>query len=134
MSGGKGGLYSPGSILNPDNYVFIDKSFTTIHCWTDRQNSTELPFLYSHDYNIMSKYYEDQIPANYYRSSFHAELPLDAVLDPYANIFDEANNTATSTEFKSQFKGKFLYTKLSYKENNPLVLNYVKTFFKSSVA
>jgi hypothetical protein len=134
MSGGKGGLYSPGSVPNPDNYVFINKSFTTIHCWTDRQNSTELPFLYSHDYNIMSQYYEDQVPANYYRSSFHAELPLDAVLDPYANIFDEANNTSTSTEFKSHFKGKFLYTKLSYKESNPLVLNYVKTFFKPSVA
>jgi hypothetical protein len=134
MSGGKGGLYFPGSVPNPDNYVFINKSFTTIHCWTDRQNSTELPFLYSHDYNIMSQYYEDQIPANYYRSSFHAELPLDAVLDPYQDIFDEANNVSTSTEFKAHFKGKFLYTKLSYKESNPLVLNYVKTFFKPSVA
>ena len=132
MSGGKDGKYFPGSVLK-DNYDFIDKSFSHIHCWTDRQNSTQLPFLYSHNYDIMSEYYNDKIPANYYRSSFHAELPMDAVINPYINIF-HGENLDINAEFKSHLKSKFLYTKLSYKDTSPLVLNYVKTFFKPTVA
>jgi hypothetical protein len=125
-------LISPGFVTE-DNYKFLDKSFTTIQCWTDRQNSTELDLLYSHDYNIMSEYYNDKIPANYYKSSFHIELPADAVIDPHINIFDP-NNLNRDADFKSHLKSKFLYTKLSYKENNPLVLNYIKTYFKPTVA
>lgn len=125
-------LISPGFVTE-DNYKFLDRSFTSIHCWTDRQNSTELDLLYSHDYNQMSEYYNDKIPANYYRSSFHIELPADAVKNPYANIFDPAN-LDRDADFKSHLKSKFLYTKLSYKENNPLVLNYIKTYFKPTVA
>jgi len=132
MSGRDQEKYSPG-FVEPDNYIFNDKSFSTIHCWNDRQNSTELDLFYSHDYNLMSEYYNDRIPANYYRSSFHIELPPDAVIDPYKNIFD-VNNTDVNAEFKSHLKGKFLYTKLSYNDDKPLVLNYIKTFFKPSVA
>jgi hypothetical protein len=132
MSGGDKGKYFPGSVMQQD-YIFIDKSFSTIHCWTDRQNTTELPLFYSHDYSLMSEYYNDKVPTNYYRSSFHLELPADSVLDPYLNIFD-VNNLDTNADFRSHLKGKFLYTKLSYNENTPLVLNYVKTFFKPSVA
>ena len=132
MSGGANGKYSPGGVLQSD-YTFLDESFTTAHFWTDRQNSTELDFLYSHDYNIMSEYYNDKIPANYYKSSFHIELPQDAVIDPYLNIFD-VNNLDRDAEFKSHLKGKFLYAKLSYNKNTPLVLNYIKTSFKPSVA
>jgi len=135
MSGGNQGLYSPGSV-EPDSYIFKDESFSKIHCWTDRQNTTELDFKYSHDYNTNFLYSYDPtvVAANYYKSSFHAELPLDAVLDPYANIFDTINNTDITADFRAHMKGKFLYTKLSYNNTSPLVLNYVKTFFKSSVA
>lgn len=132
MSGGNNGVNSPG-FVEPNSYIFNDKSFSTIHCWTDRQNSTELPLFYSHDYNLMSEYYNDRIPANYYRSAFHIELPADAVIDPYTNIFEDSN-LDINADFKSHLKGKFLYTKLSYNEDKPLVLNYIKTSFKPSVA
>jgi hypothetical protein len=135
MLGGNQGLYSPGSV-EPDSYIFKDESFSKIHCWTDRQNTTELDFKYSHDYNTNFLYSYDPtiVAANYYKSSFHAELPLDAVINPYANIFDTINNTDITADFRAHMKGKFLYTKLSYNNTSPLVLNYVKTFFKSSVA
>jgi hypothetical protein len=135
MSGGIQGISKPGSIIEPNDYVFLDKSFTHIHAWTDRQNTTELPFAYSQNFedNFLSNYKVDEVPVNYYRSSFHAELPLDAVLDPYKNIFD-TNNTDINADFRAHMKGKFLYTKLSYKDDKPLVLNYIKTFFKPSVA
>jgi hypothetical protein len=141
MSGGKettgsnlNYLISPGSVEN-DNYKFLNKSFSSIHCWTDRQNSTNLPLAYSDSYegNFLNGYDVDKVPVNYYRSSFHLELPLDAVVDPYKNIFD-FNNINLDAEFRSHLKGKFLYTKLSYNDNDPLVLNYIKTFFKPSVA
>lgn len=135
MSGGIQGISKPGSIIEPNDYVFLDKSFTHIHAWTDRQNTTELPFAYSQNFedNFLSNYKVDEVPVNYYRSSFHAELPLDAVVDPYKNIFD-TNNTDINADFRAHMKGKFLYTKLSYNEDKPLVLNYIKTFFKPSVA
>ena len=134
MSGGKNTTGSPG-FVEPNDYVFLDKSFTHIHAWTDRQNTTELPFSYSHDFNnnFLSNYEVDKVPVNYYRSSFHAELPLDAVVDPYQNIFS-TSNTDINADFRSHMKGKFLYTKLSYNDSKPLVLNYIKTFFKPSVA
>jgi hypothetical protein len=134
MSGGNEGINSPG-FVEPGNYIFNDKSFTHIHAWTDRQNTTELPFSYSHDFesNFLSNYEVNKVPVNYYRSSFHAELPLDAVVDPSKNIFD-GSNTNINADFRAHMKGKFLYTKLSYNDDKPLVLNYVKTFFKPSVA
>jgi len=134
MSGGAGTTGSPG-FVEPNDYVFLDKSFTHIHAWTDRQNTTELPFSYSHDYNtnFLASYETDKVPVNYYRSSFHAELPLDAVVDPSKNIFD-GSNTNINTDFRAHMKGKFLYTKLSYNDSKPLVLNYIKTFFKPTVA
>jgi len=141
MSGGKettgsnlNYLISPGSIEN-DNYKFLNKSFSSIHCWTDRQNSTNLPLAYSDSYegNFLNGYDVDKVPVNYYRSSFHLELPLDAVVDPYKNIFN-STNLNINADFRAHMKGKFLYTKLSYNDNNPLVLNYIKTFFKPSVA
>ena len=139
MSGGSQGIFDPGSVLNTSSYEFKDQSFTHIHTWTDRQNSTELAFAYSHDYNtnFLNSYDPSKVPVNYYRSSFHAELPLDAVIDPYKNIFDNTPNTGNlniNADFRAHMKAKFLYTKLSYKDNKPLVLNYVKTFFKSTVA
>lgn len=135
MSGGVGGILAPGAVLDTSSYEFINKSFTHIHCWTDRQNSTELQFDYPQDYDTAfnSSYNFNLVPVNYYRSSFHAELPLDAVIDPYVNIFD-SNNLDINADFRAHMKGKFLYTKLSYKDNKPLVLNYVKTFFKPTVA
>lgn len=139
MSGGRylqGSNYlsSPGFVQEND-HTFIEKSFEYIHCWTDRQNTTQLPFAYSHDYdtNFLKSYEVSKVPINYYRGSFHAELPLDAVVDPYKSIFDP-NNTDINGEFRSHMKGKFLYTKLSYNDSDPLVLNYVKTSFKPSVA
>lgn len=134
MSGGNEGINSPG-FVEPTSYIFNDESFSTIHCWTDRQNSTELPFAYSHDFenNFLNNYDPSKVPTNYYRSSFHAELPLDAVVDPYTNIFNP-NNTNINRDFRAHMKGKFLYTKLSYNQDKPLVLNYIKTFFKPSVA
>jgi hypothetical protein len=141
MSGGKettgsnlNYLISPGSVEN-DNYKFLNKSFSSIHCWTDRQNSTNLPLAYSDSYedNFLNGYDVDKVPVNYYRSSFHLELPLDAVVDPYKNIFN-STNLNINADFRAHMKGKFLYTKLSYNDNNPLVLNYIKTFFKPTVA
>jgi len=134
MSGGVDGKYSPGSIMQ-EEYTFLNESFTTIHCWTDRQNSTNLPLAYSDSYedNFLNGYDVDKVPVNYYRSSFHLELPLDAVVNPYKNIFDP-ENLDLDADFRSHLKGKFLYTKLSYNKNTPLVLNYIKTFFKPSVA
>lgn len=134
MSGGNQGINSPG-FVEPNSYIFNDESFSTIHCWTDRQNSTELPFAYSHDFenNFLNNYDSSKVPTNYYRSSFHAELPLDAVVDPYVDIFD-SNNLKIDADFRAHMKGKFLYTKLSYNQDKPLVLNYIKTFFKPSVA
>jgi hypothetical protein len=134
MSGGANATGSPG-FVEPNDYVFLDKSFTHIHAWTDRQNTTELPFAYGHDFNtnFLLNYKVDEVPVNYYKSSFHAELPLDAVIDPYVNIFNP-NNTDINGDFRAHMKGKFLYTKLSYKDDKPLVLNYVKTFFKPTVA
>lgn len=134
MSGGNQGVNSPG-FVEPTSYIFNDESFSTIHCWTDRQNSTELPFAYSHDFesNFLNNYDATKVPTNYYRSSFHAELPLDAVIDPYTNIF-ETSNLDINADFRAHMKGKFLYTKLSYNQDKPLVLNYIKTFFKPSVA
>ena len=134
MSGGNQGINSPG-FVEPNSYIFNDKSFTSIHAWTDRQNTTELPFSYNNDFdtNFLANYEINEVPVNYYRSSFHAELPLDAVIDPYQNIFD-ASNTDINADFRAHMKGKFLYTKLSYNEDKPLVLNYIKTFFKPSVA
>lgn len=134
MSGGNAGVNSPG-FVEPNSYIFNDKSFSTIHCWTDRQNSTELQLVYSHDYesNFLNGYDVTKIPINYYRSSFHLELPLDAVINPTKNIF-ESSNTDLNAEFRPHMKGKFLYTKLSYNEDKPLVLNYTKTYFKPSVA
>ena len=135
MSGGNQGLYSPG-FVEPDSYIFKNESFSKIHCWTDRQNTTELDFKYSHDYNTNFLYSYDPtvVAVNYYKSSFHAELPLDAVKNPYANIFDTTSNTDITADFRAHMKGKFLYTKLSYNNTSPLVLNYVKTIFKSTVA
>ncbi len=134
MSGGNQGINSPG-FVEPDNYIFNDKSFSKIHCWTDRQNSTELPLVYSDNYedNFLNGYDVDKVPVNYYRSSFHLELPLDAVVNPYKSIFDNTNLNINA-DFRAHMKGKFLYTKLSYNEDKPLVLNYIKTFFKPSVA
>jgi hypothetical protein len=134
MSGGNQGINSPG-FVEPNSYVFNDKSFTSIHAWTDRQNTTELPFSYNNDFdtNFLANYEINKVPVNYYRSSFHAELPLDAVIDPYQNIFD-LSNTDINADFRAHMKGKFLYTKLSYNDDKPLVLNYIKTFFKPSVA
>ena len=146
MSGGSGGIVNPGSIPDATNYTFNNNSFTHIHTWTDRQNSTELVFAYSNDYNtnFLNSYDPSKVPVNYYRSSFHAELPLDAVVDPNKNIFDDRllpqGNLDINTDFRTHMKGKFLYTKLSYKNigntivDKPLVLNYVKTFFKPTVA
>jgi len=140
MSGGVGGIFSPGSVLDTNSYKFIDKSFTHIHCWTDRQNSTELQFDYPQDYDTAfnSSYNFNLVPVSYYRSSFHAELPLDAVIDPTYNIFGDStrpnNNLDINADFRAHMKGKFLYTKLSYKDSKPLVLNYVKTYFRPSVA
>lgn len=140
MSGGSGGIVNPGSIPDATNYTFNNNSFTHIHTWTDRQNSTELVFAYSNDYNtnFLNSYDPSKVPVNYYRSSFHAEFPLDAVIDPYKNIFDDRllpqGNLDINADFRTHMKGKFLYTKLSYKDNKPLVLNYVKTFFKPTVA
>jgi hypothetical protein len=146
MSGGSGGIVNPGSIPDATNYTFNNNSFTHIHTWTDRQNSTELVFAYSNDYNtnFLNSYDPSKVPVNYYRSSFHAELPLDAVIDPNKNIFDNRllpqGNLDINTDFRTHMKGKFLYTKLSYKNigntivDKPLVLNYIKTFFKPTVA
>jgi len=138
MSGGNQGIFDPGAVLNTNDYIFKDKSFSKIHCWTDRQNSTELDFAYAptHDYNtnFLNSYNPALVPANYYKSSFHAELPLDAVVNPYANIFDTVKNTDITANFRAHMKGKFLYTKLSYNDTDPLVLNYVKTYFRSTVA
>jgi len=149
MSGSRSGLSNqnipePGSIINSDNYVFINKSFTSIHCWTDRQNTTELLFAnetdYNYDTNFLNSYDSSKVPLKYYKGSFHAELPLDAVVDPNKNIFDNISsftpNLDINAEFRSHMKGKFLYIKLSYNDiySNPLVLNYVKTFFKPTVA
>jgi hypothetical protein len=146
MSGGSGGIVNPGSIPDATNYTFNNNSFTHIHTWTDRQNSTELVFAYSNDYNtnFLNSYDPSKVPVNYYKSSFHAELPLDAVIDPNKNIFDNRlfpqGNLDINTDFRTHMKGKFLYTKLSYKNigntivDKPLVLNYVKTFFKPTVA
>lgn len=149
MSGGVGGIFEPGSILDTSSYEFKDQSFTHIHTWTDRQNSTELAFAYSHDYNtnFLNSYDPSKVPVNYYKSSFHAELPLDAVIDPYKNIFDNTPNTGNlniNADFRTHMKAKFLYTKLSYKNtvinginippDKPLVLNYVKTYFRPTVA
>jgi hypothetical protein len=137
MSGGNQGIFDPGSVLNTTNYIFKNQSFTNIQCWTDRQNSTKLKLEYAvnDDYttNFINSYNPALIPVNYYRNSFHAELPLDAVLNPYNNIFD-SNNLNVNTDFREHMKGKFLYTKLSYNSQDPLVLNYVKTYFKPSVA
>jgi hypothetical protein len=137
MSGGLTGISSPGSIPEPQAYSFDDQSFTHIHAWTDRQNTTNLPLFYppSHDFNttFLANYDSSKVPVNYYRSSFHAELPLDAVIDPYKNIFDP-NNVDINADFKSHLKGKFLYTKLAYNKDTPLVVNYVKTLFKPTVA
>lgn len=134
MSGGNAGVNSPG-FVEPTSYIFNDKSFSTIHCWTDRQNSKELDLEYSSDYesNFLNGYDVNKIPINYYRSSFHLELPLDAVVNPNINIFDD-NNLDLNADFRPHMKGKFLYTKLSYNEDKPLVLNHIKTFFKPSVA
>jgi hypothetical protein len=146
MSGGSGGIVNPGSIPDAVNYTFNNNSFTHIHTWTDRQNSTELAFAYPTDFNtnFLSNYNPAEVTVNYYRGSFHAELPLDAVIDPYKNIFDDRQlpqgNLDINTDFRTHMKGKFLYTKLSYKNigntivDKPLVLNYVKTFFKTTVA
>jgi hypothetical protein len=136
MSGGNTqGIFDPGSIVNAANYQFIDKSFTNIHCWTDRQNSTELAFAYPTDFNtnFLSNYNPAEVTVNYYKGSFHAELPLDAVQSPYLNIFD-SNNLNINANFRAHMKAKFLYTKLSYNSQDPLVLNYVKTYFKPTVA
>lgn len=135
MSGGNQAIFDPGSVLNTTNYQFLDTSFSKIHAWTDRQNTTDLDFAYSHDYNtnFNNNYDPNLVPANYYRGSFHAELPLDAVLNPYNNIFD-SNNLNVNTDFREHMKGKFLYTKLSYNSTFPLVLNYVKTYFRPTVA
>ena len=134
MSGGNAGVNSPG-FVEPNSYIFNDESFSKIHCWTDRQNTTELDFKYSHDYdtNFLYSYDPTVVAANYYKSSFHAELPLDAVKNPRADIF-VSSNTDITTDFRAHMKGKFLYTKLSYNNSLPLVLNYIKTFFKPSVA
>jgi hypothetical protein len=134
MSGGNQGVNSPG-FVEPDSYIFNDKSFTHIHCWTDRQNSTNLDLAYSNDYNqnFLNGYDVTKVPVNYYRSSFHLELPLDAVVDPNINIF-ENSNLDLKADFRPHMKGKFLYTKLSYNHDKPLVLNYIKTYFKPSVA
>jgi hypothetical protein len=140
MSGGVGGIFEPGSVLNTTNYQFKDQSFTNIHCWTDRQNSTELAFDYPTDFttSFISNYDPSKVTVNYYRGSFHAELPLDAVIDPTKNIFDNrpfpTGNLDINANFRTHLKGKFLYTKLSYNSQDPLVLNYVKTFFKPTVA
>ena len=140
MSGGVKGIFEPGSVLDTSSYEFKNQSFTHIHTWTDRQNSTELAFDYPQDYDTAfnSSYNFNLVPVNYYRSSFHAELPLDAVIDPYYNIFGDStrpnNNLDINADFRTHMKAKFLYTKLSYKDNKPLVLNYVKTFFKPTVA
>ena len=139
MSGGNQGVNSPG-FVEPNSYIFNDKSFTSIHAWTDRQNSTELDLKYTHDYdtNFLYNYDPTVVAVNYYKSSFHAELPLDAVIDPNYNIFGDItrpnNNLDLNADFRAHMKGKFLYTKLSYNEDKPLVLNYIKTFFKPSVA
>ncbi len=134
MSGGKDSKYFPGEIFQ-DDYTFIDKSFSSIQCWNDRQNSKVLPLEYSHVYqtNFLNGYEVDKVPINYYRNSFHIELPLDAVINPYVNIF-EPSNLDVNAEFRSHLKGKFLYNRLSYNEDKPLVLNYIKTFFKPTVA
>jgi hypothetical protein len=152
MSGGNTqGIFDPGSIVNAANYQFIDKSFTNIHCWTDRQNSTELVFAYPTDFNtnFLSNYNPAEVTVNYYRGSFHAEFPLDSVIDPTKNIFDNrprpTGNLDINADFRAHMKAKFLYTKLSYKDmidsngniikaDKPLVLNYVKTFFRPTVA
>jgi hypothetical protein len=139
MSGGNAGVNSPG-FVEPNSYIFNDESFSKIHCWTDRQNTTDLDLKYTHDYNtnFLYNYDPNVVAVNYYKSSFHAELPLDAVIDPNYNIFGDStkpkNNLDTNADFRAHMKGKFLYTKLSYNKSNPLVLNYIKTFFKSTVA
>jgi hypothetical protein len=137
MSGGNNqGIFDPGSIANAANYDFKNQSFSKIHCWTDRQNSTNLDFDYPTNFNttFLSNYDPTKVTVNYYKGSFHAELPLDAVTDPYANIFDTINNTDITASFRAHMKAKFLYTKLSYNDTDPLVLNYVKTYFKPTVA
>jgi hypothetical protein len=129
-------LINPGEIPEAtSNYQFLDSSFTDIHCWTDRQNTTSLPFAYSHDYNtnFLNSYNPALVPVNYYRGSFHAEFPLDAVVNPYNNIFAQSNLNINA-DFRAHLKGKFLYTKLSYNSTFPLALNYVKTYFRPTVA
>ena len=143
-SGGIGGIKNPGGVSNKGHVNNFDNSFTTINVWNDYQNSSELPFMYSHDYDILSGYDNSLVSVKFYRNSYHCEIPLDSIKNPYNEIF-APDNIDLNKEFKSPMKGKFLYTKLSDKNtldsngntvfaNKPLVLNYVKTFFKPTVA
>jgi hypothetical protein len=105
MSGGNQGIFNPGSIPNANNYEFKNQSFTNIHCWTDRQNSTELAFDYPTDFttNFLSNYDPNKVTVNYYKSSFHAELPLDAVIDPTKNIFDNRPRPTGNLDINADF-------------------------------
>jgi hypothetical protein len=132
MSGGVNGIIDPGGILDINNYSFLNNSFSHVQAWNERQNTSELFFLYNDDYLILSDYYDDRIPVTLYKNSFHAELPFDSVVNANGNIFDP-QNINLKQDFKSHMKSKFLYVKLSYKNVAPLVLNYVKTFFKPTV-
>jgi len=124
MSGGVGGISNPGTILD-DNYTFKKNTFTSIQCWNERQNSTELPLEIFNDYLDYAEYYNNKIPVQYFKGDFKLELPLDAVIDADKNIFNPTN-VDTTQSFKQPFTSKYLYTKLTYNNQIPLVLSYIK--------
>lgn len=125
-----GNTNSIGNIIK-GAYTSTKDTFSTIQCWNETQNSKELPLVIPNSFAEAYEYYNDRILVDFNKNSYHLELPLDVVIDAYNNIFDN-NNLDINTLFKSPFKSKFLYTKLSYNKNIPLVLSYVKTYSKEA--
>ena len=114
-----------GVIFN--DYIFKKNTFTSIQCWNDKQNSTELPLYLSESFSDYIDYNQDKIALQITKGAFNLELPLDAVINVDDNIFD-VNNLDIQKQFKEFFTSKYLYIRLTYKNNLPLSFNYIKTY------
>ena len=124
MSGGSGGISSPGSILS-DNYYFKNNTFSTIQCWNERQNTGVLPLVIFDNFLDYSEYYNTLVPVQLFKGDFKLELPLNAVVDSNEDIFLDSNINQEQL-FKDPLTSKYLYLKLTYNQRLPLVLSYIK--------
>jgi hypothetical protein len=108
-------------------------TFTNIQCWNYNQNSGNLPLTLVTTFAQAYGYDDTEIYVRRFKGDYKIELPLDAVKDHSGNIFDPINLDVNKS-FKEPLTSKFLYVKLSYNIPFPLILSYVKTFSKPTVA